>query len=151
MQPRFAIEYNVASGDRNPNDGKYETFDHLYAAHHFRFGYMDLVGCRNIRNLRFTGEVRPSPKLCLSGDYHFFWLDRASDSLYRLSGAVSRAADPDADKEVGQEVDFTVRYDLSDDLQFMVGYSHFFTGDFLSDTGSADDAGWIYAQLVLHF
>lgn len=63
-----------------------------------------------------------------------------------VSGAISRTANPDADKEVGQELDFTVRYDHSDNLEFMAGYSHFFNGDFLNNTGPADDADWVSAK-----
>ena len=38
MQPRLSAEFNTASGDEDPNDGKYQGFDQLYPTNHIHFG-----------------------------------------------------------------------------------------------------------------
>jgi len=151
IHPRIGLEYNIASGDSDPHDGKYETFDQLYPANHFMYGYMDLVGFRNLRNLRFTIDTRPVPRLRLGLDYHLFWVDEMNDSLYNLSGAVSRRGTAGADDEIGQEIDFTIWHDINKELKLMAGYSHFFAGGFLNDTGRGDDADWVFVQLLFEF
>jgi alginate export protein len=42
-RPRFASEYNFASGDRNKTDGRRQTFDQLFATGHDKYGLSDQV------------------------------------------------------------------------------------------------------------
>jgi alginate export protein len=50
--PRFLVEYNYASGDKDPRDGTRGTFDQLYPTAHDKYGLADQVGWRNIHDLR---------------------------------------------------------------------------------------------------
>lgn len=43
-RPRILVEYNYASGDRDPLDGCRETFDQLFPTNHDKYGIADLVG-----------------------------------------------------------------------------------------------------------
>lgn len=42
IRSRLALQYNFASGDGDPNDHSYHTFDQLYACVHGKYGLMDL-------------------------------------------------------------------------------------------------------------
>jgi hypothetical protein len=48
-------------------------------------------------------------------------------------------------------VDFTVTWNVNKHLQVEGGYSHFFAGDYLADTGPSDDADFGYVQAKLTF
>jgi len=56
---RVAEEYNAASGDASPNDGRRQTFDQLYPTGHDKLGLADQVGWKNIRDLRSIVELTP--------------------------------------------------------------------------------------------
>ena len=56
---RIAEEYNFASGDANPADGKRTTFDQLYPTGHDKMGPADQLGWRNIHDVRSIVEFTP--------------------------------------------------------------------------------------------
>ncbi len=153
--PRLAVEYDYASGDNDASDGTRRTFDNLYPTNHIHYGFMDLVSLQNLNNVRLQGSVKPTKKLKLQADYHFIYLDTYKDSLYSASRAVSRTASAshgsDLSTHVGDEVDLTANYKFNDHLTVLVGYSHFFAGKYLAQTGANDDGDFIYVQTVLNF
>jgi Alginate export len=125
-------EYNYASGDDVPGDGKRGTFDHLYPTPHDKYGLADQVGWKNIHHLRTGIELRPQPKLAIGSSYHSFWLAAARDALYSAGGAViARIPAGAPDRHVGQELDIQATFTPSVRLQIHGGYSHIFPGAFL--------------------
>ncbi|PIW58911.1 MAG: hypothetical protein COW13_04915 [Candidatus Omnitrophica bacterium CG12_big_fil_rev_8_21_14_0_65_50_5] len=150
-KPRLAFEYAYASGDSDPSDGKRETFDNLYPTNHSFYGYIDFASLQNIHNYHFQLKASPMRKLQVQVDYHVFYLDTPKDSLYAANRSIKRATSAGADDFVGTELDLLTKYKANDDLDFMIGYSHFFAGDFLRDTGPSDDADFFYIQSTLKF
>ncbi len=132
FKPRFIAEYNYASGDENPTDGKRGTFDQLYPTGHDKYGLADQVGWRNIHQLRAGVEVKPSAKWTIVPNYHNYWLASATDSLYAASGAaIARKIDGTAGTHVGQELDISTVYALNKQMQIGAGFAHLFPGEFL--------------------
>jgi len=152
-KPRLGAEYNHASGDHNPRDGKTETFNQLFPSNHDKYGLMDLVGWRNMDNWRFGVSAQPTPKLALMFDYHIFHLDQERDAWYHDNGtAIRRSRTGVAGDDLGREIDLTAQYDLNRHLSFLLGYSHFFHGSFITRTGGiGDDADYLYAQVAYKF
>jgi hypothetical protein len=129
---RVLGEYNYASGDETPSDGKRGTFDQLYPTPHDKYGLSDQVGWKNIHHLRAGVEVRPTPKLLVGGGYHSYWLANSRDALYSAGGTVlARIAAGAPDRHVGQELDIQATYTPFPRLQVHGGYAHLFTGAFL--------------------
>ena len=149
--PRLGIEYNFSTGDDDPTDGKVETLDNLFPTNHINYGYMDRFSWRNIHNIRLSASAKPTEKLTVKADLHFFWLDDSNDAWYNAGGGVIRPGTPGADDFVGEEIDLTAKYKLNKHVALQAGYSHFFAADFVEDTGSDDDADWAYFQTVFTF
>jgi hypothetical protein len=148
--PRVGFEYNYATGDNNPNDTTSHTFDNLFPTNHKFYGYMDLFAWKNIHNPRMTVSCNPHDQVKIQLDGHMFWLADTSDAWYRANGAVVRA-DPtgNASSYVGSEIDLTVVYTPLKRVNLSGGYSHFFTGDFVKDTGTHSDADFFYTQVTI--
>lgn len=149
--PRIYTEYNHASGDRNPTDGKAQTFDHLFPTNHNKYGFIDFVGWRNMNDYMVGTSVKPHLRMLLSADFHWFLLDAKESAWFNAGGGVFRAANPNADPHLGQELDLLATYKLTNHLNLMLGYSHFFAGPFAEDTGASDDANFLYTQTVFNF
>ncbi|MBI4209795.1 MAG: alginate export family protein [Deltaproteobacteria bacterium] len=150
-QPRLGLEYNVASGDDSPNSGNVGTFNNLSPTNHDKYGYMDLVGWRNIHNGRASIQLKPTPSVTTSLDYHIFFLMEPADGLYQASGAQLRAGSADASRYTGQEIDTLLKYKWNKWAHCLFGYSFFKAGDFLEDTGDAKDAHFLYAQITASY
>jgi hypothetical protein len=166
--PRLGIDYALATGDEDPNDRQSNSFMNLFPTNHKFYGYMDFFGWKNIHDLSYNLQAKPNDKITLRVDHHFFWLFTSDDSWYRAN-AVNIVRPPSvasrtSNNYVGSEVDFTATYNYSKWLSFLVGYSHFFSGDYVNNTqtkplvpqGAApvagpDDADFIYVQSTLKF
>lgn len=158
--PRLGIEYNFASGDSNSKDGKSGTFENLFPTNYKHYGYMDLIGWRNIHNPRLSASLKPAKPLTLTLDYHLFWLADTSDFFYPEAGAGRSAAgsygiNPTFDSFVGSELNLDAIYAPKPWLALRAGYGHFFVGKYvensLAGVGGSTGADWLYLQATFNF
>ncbi|MBI3313786.1 MAG: alginate export family protein [Candidatus Omnitrophica bacterium] len=149
--PRVYAEYNHASGDKNPADGRYGNFDNLFPTNHDKYGFMDFLSLRNMNNIRLGMGVIPHPALSLSADFHWFFLDTNKSHWFNASQAVLRSTRANARKELGQELDFLLKWKINNFVDFLMGYSHFFPGAFAEDTGASNGADFFYVQPTIKF
>ncbi len=150
-KPRASFEFDYASGDNDSSDGDRETFDNLHPTNHLFYGYMDFVSLQNINNYHFQLAAYPHKGIELQMDYHLIYLDTPKDNLYSAGRTIKRATVAGADSYVGGELDLLTKFKATDFCGMLVGYSHFFAGQFLSDTGISEDADYFYVQTTLNF
>jgi hypothetical protein len=154
-KPRLGIEYNYGSGDRDPTDSDIETFQNLFPTNHKFYGYMDVFSWQNLHDFAVSFKCVPLKDVTVQLDYHAFWLASTDDVWYRANGTTAvrplDAAARAADNYAGSEVDLTVTWKVNRVFQIQAGYSHFFAGTYLSDTGASDDADFGYLQATLTF
>lgn len=126
-------EYKYASGTADPSDTtRTGTLDQMYAANHDKFGHQDLLGWRNMQDVRMVASWKLSPKVTLNAMYDSYWLARRRDALYALSGkAIARSADGSAGRHVGQDIDLFVVWRPVKPLSFGAGAGYFVTGGFI--------------------
>jgi hypothetical protein len=150
--PRLAFEFDYASGDADSSDGDRETFDNLYPTNHLFYGYMDRVGLQNLNNYQFQVSLKPNKKLKLQSDLHLIYVDTPKDSFYNAARGVQRTATgTDVNAHVGNEVDLTGNYKVCEYADLLVGYSHFFAGKYLRETGANDDGDFFYVETTFNF
>ncbi len=118
--PRIGYDFVFASGDDNnlpgvnSASGTNDTFSQLYPTGHARLGYMDFHGWQNIEDHQFHLSVKPTKKLLIKADLHFFEAAEGGDGWYTVGGGF-RAPAPKTpggrfDDEYGEEIDITVKY-----------------------------------------
>lgn len=159
--PSFTLGVDYASGDHDPTDGQAETFNHLFPLGHAYMGFIDIIGRQNIIDARAGVSAWPIEKKMKAGvDLHFFWLAEESDALYNAGGGVVRmplrvrydgTILPVDDRGVGAEVDFTLSHKFTSHFNALLGYSHFFPGNFIDKTGLHDSTDFLYAQATFTF
>jgi hypothetical protein len=163
-KPRIGYDYVYATGDKRPGSGASKTFDQIYPTGHARLGYIDFHGWQNIRDHQFHLTLKPSKKLLVKADLHFFRADQVADNWYSVGGGVIRAGGntilrnggstvKKVDPDYGQEIDITVKYKLFKNFGVVGGYSHYFVDDFIKDTNNGLDRGtdWVYLQTTMKF
>jgi hypothetical protein len=134
MTPHVTGEFNYASGDHDPADGRRGTFDQLYPTAHDKYGLADQVGWRNIHHVRAGFDLTPIKATPIAVNYHSYWLAEARDGLYAASGALlARIPAGATNTHVGQEIDVQVARPLFPQLMLSAGYSHLFAGPFLKE------------------
>lgn len=149
----FWTYYDYATGTPDPTSrGVNRTFNQLFPAGHTYFGYIDLVGRQNIKDLNFQLESNPEPWLQLRTQYHIFELATTKDALYESSGsAVRRDPTGAAGDDVGSELDLLMNIHITPHQDVLLGYSKLFSGDFLRATGPGNDPQYFYAQYTFRW
>jgi hypothetical protein len=150
FSPRVYIGFDYASGDDDPTNPDKGTFNQLFPLGHAYFGYIDAIGRQNIVDvhpglqLTLLKDKDYAKSVKLRADYHMFWRAEETDGLYGVAGNLSRPAGGSDETYVGSEFDLLIDWQVDRHLSFYFGYSHFFAGDFLEDTGAAEDVDYIY-------
>lgn len=129
----LANEYKYATGT-DPDSGRSGTFDQLYPAAHDKLGHVDLIGWRNIHNLRSitTWSLRPKWQWILM--YNASWLVNPRDSLYNIQGRpIVRSATGRDGRWVGQEIDLYTNLQLGP-FTIAGGFGQFVPGTFIKNT-----------------
>lgn len=159
-QPRLALGYDYASGDRDPADACSESFLNLFPSNHEPYGLLDVFAWRNVHDASAQLTAMPAKNVEIGLHWHVSWLAQTSDYWFRSNGITPlRTTTPagsdvraiDSGRFAGHELDVTVEWSAAQWLRVLVGYSHFFSGAYLRNTGPADDAHFAYAQLQVRF
>jgi hypothetical protein len=168
-KPRVGGGFSWATGTSGDelSDGELNTFDQLYpSGYKLGLGHMELVGWQNIIDYRINVSAEPTKKWHLHADFHFLYLEEASDSWYNGNGIAVAAWNGAGDKpsdQLGKELDLGAEYELFKNFHLALGYSHFFRGNFIDDDNvTADgtlagdrfgdsDADWFYVMTTLKF
>lgn len=153
-QPRFAFEYDYASGDKNPNDGKDERFDTLYGARRFEYGPTGIYGAFARANINTPGyrlNFAPRSDVQASIAHRFFWLAERKDAWTgaNLQDRTGRSGD-----FVGQQLELMARWDVNSSLNVETGWTHLFKGEFAKKAPQApkgDDTDYFYVQTLFRF
>ncbi len=149
--PRVGMEYNHGSGDNETSDGNFGTFDNLFPTNHPHYGFMDLASLRNIDQLETNLSAKPFKSLMLTSKYHWFFLDSNKSAWFNAGQGVIRPARANASQTIGQELDLLAKWTVSKHIDTLFGYSHFFPGPFIKDTGADNDANFFYWQTAVKF
>jgi hypothetical protein len=151
-QLRLGFEYDVATGDRDPEDGRSGEFHNLFPTNHQHYGYADLMGWRNMQDFRPMFTVAPVKNVKFDIDYHRFYVLAARGPWKNASGAVL-GFDPTGKSgtHVGDEVDFTLAFPVHKHLKILSGYSLFVPGEFAQKTRGEDQQHFVYLQTLVDF
>ncbi len=152
-RPRIGAGFDLATGDHDPADNSVGTFDQLYPLGHKYLGYIDLIGRQNVNAANVNLSAWPvAKKLRTELTYYTFWLNAKEDALYGVGGAPGlRDLTGDSGREVGHELDLTLLWKVDIHSAVLLGWSHFWTSDFIRNTGPDDDADLFYVQYSYKF
>lgn len=162
--PRFAFEYDLGSGDKNPTDGKHTTFDNLYPTNHRFYGSLDMASLQNLRDASLAAQFKPISALKVSFEAHSLWLDSTNDNFYQVNGArrggitatpgTGFGINPSYSRHLGYELNWVTAFAATRYLNFDLGLGRFFVGDYIKSSYSAvgsRDANFVYVQSTFKF
>lgn len=155
--PRPFLGFDAASGDRTQGDGDVQTFNQLFPTGHPYFGYIDAIGRQNIVDVHpgveatLVQDAKFAKKVTLRAEHHWFWRESDADAVYNAAGAVLRNAPDNRESYIGAETDLLLNWQIDRHTAAYFGYSHFFAGDFIQQTGPSGDIDFVYAAVQFTF
>ena len=111
-------ETNTSNNYQNTN----HRFDLLYGKRHGWYGYMDYYSTtpeQGLQDYMIKSEYFPTKNLTLNIDYHYFILAENKFDFEDQSIIL--------DKNLGHELDFTMKWKIIKEVSFQAGYSFYFT------------------------
>ncbi|MDP3088785.1 MAG: alginate export family protein [Methylotenera sp.] len=155
-KPRLSAFYGVASGDKNPTDGKNQRFERL-------FGFArpwsndDYIQMENIRTPKLRLEFDPKVAFLdnVKVDTGFSWYRLDSETDRWNAGNNLRDQTGKSGKDLGKEFDLRVRFPINEQVSLNLGYAHFWAGDFVKttsrkiETNRSADSDFFYTELTL--
>jgi hypothetical protein len=132
-QPQLWCYYDWASAGDIP--GASNGFNHLFPLGHKFFGYMDLFGRSNIQSPNVQLTMQPRQNLKLLVWYYYLFLDSRSDSPYNVNMTPFFPAVTPGSRDLGHELDLWAMINLNARMDVVLGYSHFWSGDYYNTPG----------------
>lgn len=152
FRPRPFVEYNYASGNKNPNENTWRTHDELYPSAHDKMDFADQFGWRNIKDLRVGTEEKIAKKWTIMQVVDNVWLASKNDALYNSSGGISVAAHPAATSlHVGTELELIAEVKQNEHITYGFGLGHVFAGKFLNEATKGKDFNYPFAYVTYIF
>jgi hypothetical protein len=154
-RPRIAIEHYYASGDRNPDDGRFDQYEFLFGGRRTDLGQTGIHGPLVPANLRAPGlrlEARPSPRL----DGRLVWkVASLAEACDAWVAAGVRDPAGRSGRFIGHTLDGRFRYwMIPNSLRVEAGASAILRGRFAKQAPNAAHAGntrYGYVQLTAYF
>jgi hypothetical protein len=151
-QPRLFVEYNYASGTKNPDGDTWGTHDQIYPSAHDKMDFADQFGWRNIQDIRTGVDEKVGKKWTFTEMFDDFWLATKNDAVYSSSGAISIAAHPGAtSSHLGAELDLIAENKQNRHVSYGFGFCHLFTGQYLNEATPGKDYNYPFTYLTYAF
>ena len=147
LTPRVYAGFDAASGSADP-DGR---FNQLFPPTYTYLGHLYLFGRPNLLSAHAGVQWHLSKSLTLSTAQYAYWRQNTDDGLFSLSGSTVRADTGTDAAYVGNEFDIAVYWQASKHLSAYLGYAHFFSGDFIEETGPSKDVDFLYSSVTFTF
>lgn len=149
--PHVALQYDYASGDRDPGDEANNRFDPLFGARAFELnasGFYGPFARSNISSPGIRAEASPNARLRLMAAYRLYWLASARDAW---TAAKVRDASGRSGDFVGRQLEARMRVSLLPGrLTLDVGGAHLSPGMFARTAGGMSAAPmYFYSQITL--
>lgn len=148
--PRFYLEHDYASGNKNWKDRSPNTvdsrFDGLYGATDFDFGAGGIYGAFQRSNINSPGyklDFSPRNDLSFRFQQRLVWLAEGGDCWggANCTAATTPGLAGGNGNYVGDQLGVTGRYNLNSSLNFDAGWYHLFKGDFAKSAKSTNATG----------
>lgn len=146
--PWVGAEFDMASGDGDPNDGESREFDTFFPSNHPNYGVMDLMGWRNMRDIRLRAGAAPFAGWTFSADVHLLGLQQRHGAWTDAAGNV--LDDPELDlydadvRDLGTELDVGASWAPSPPVKMAAGWSLFVPGPAARQRRGDDVSTWAF-------
>lgn len=153
-EPSVKLAYDYRSGDNGDNTGDYEAWLPLYEDQtkgliaDYLFGGANNGVSSNCHIINLGGSFKPLEDLTVGLDWYHYILDEKVSSITNNAGASISANSNDDD--FGDEIDLTLTYDYTEDVQFGLQAGWFIPGDAF-DNANDDDAMEVIGSVSVSF
>jgi hypothetical protein len=149
-RPRAALRVDIASGDRNPQDGRLSTFNALFPRGNY-FSEASLIGPADLIDLHPTLDFQLNAQITATLDWDFLWRESSADGLYGTAVNLVRSGQGSRARYIGSQPSAQLAWRIDRHLAANLAYTHFFAGAFLKETKPGSDVDYVSAWMTYRF
>lgn len=142
---RAGLQFDAASGDRHPGDGRIETFNPLFPNGYY-FTLAGDTGYNNLIHLKPSLTVKPLTNLTLMGAVGLQWRETTADAVYAQGSAAVANTAGHGKRWTGAYAQLRADWIVNRNLTASLEAVHFQVGDSLRAAGGRN-ADYIGAEL----
>lgn len=150
FRPRIGLRADVTSGDRDPASANLQTFNALFPRGAY-FGEIALIGPSNHIDLHPSIDLEIMKGIKLTLDSVFFWRESLHDGIYGNAINLLRSGRTSRARFVGSQPDVQAEWQINRHLSWTGVVAHFFTGQFLKQTGPGRDVNYVTSWVTYKF
>jgi len=133
--PRAGLQFDMATGDRHPGDGRIGTFNPLFPNGYY-FALAGYTGYSNLIHLKPSLTVKPAASLTLMTAIGLQWRETTSDAVYGQGSAAVGNTAGHGSLWTGAYGQFRADWAINANLTAAVEAVHFQIGDSLRQAGA---------------
>ena len=142
---RAGLQFDAASGDHHPGDGRIGTFNPLFPNGYY-FTLAGDTGYNNLIHLKPSLTIKPAAGLTLMGALGLQWRETTADAVYAQGSAAVAGTAGKGDRWTGVYAQLRADWAINRNLSASLEAVHFQVGDTLRQAGGAN-ADYIGAEL----
>jgi hypothetical protein len=148
---RLGLDAGIASGNHNPKQGAFGTFNALFPKGAY-FGEANLIGPYNIQDIRPSLRVTiPHKRIVIWPNFELLWRQSRQDGVYSIPALLVQAGS-DADASfIGSQADLNIQWEQTQHFTWAVDGTHFFSGAFLHETTPGKNINFFSPSISYRF
>jgi len=136
--PRLGLKADVASGDRDPNDGRLDTFNAMFPRAPY-FSESSLLAPANLIDLQPELTVNPTLDTQWTLGWQFAWKHRRADGIYTTpTPLVPLAGTAGTSRWIGHQLKLQGAWQINPQWEARLDIAHFEAGAGLRQAGGRD-------------
>jgi hypothetical protein len=148
-RPRFGLQFDAASGDRDPDDDTLETFNPLFPRATY-FSLAGYTGFSNLVHVKPSVTLNPFDGFSVTGGWGFLWRESTFDAVYTQPFAPVPGTAAERGSEIGNYLQGKVEWRVHEYLTLSAEAVHFEVGDAIRDAGG-EDADFVAVETNVRF
>jgi len=149
-KPRMALRFDIASGDKDPNDPSLQSFNPFFPGNSYA-GAVGLLGPTNLTDLTPSITFAVLSNLIMGVEAPSYWRTSTADGVYATDLRVLLPADVGEGKYVGTNPAYIIIWQATRHIQLQGAITRFLSSDFLKETFVSNGFGFYSATFKYRF
>jgi hypothetical protein len=150
FRPRFTIRVNAASGDRDPNDARLQSFNPLFPGSSYS-GLVGLFGPTNLSDINASAQFALPRRVTLVFEVPSYFRTSTYDAIYNISLQPLINLPASRARQVGSNPGVVAIWGASPHLTLTGVISRLLPGDYLSESFVRHGFGFYSASFTYRF